>query len=158
MISAMIIKFRDRRSDRGSNRYHRTPISTRGHVSSSYIKILSSVAALTARRRTRLTKSKRKSRSSPLYLSGAHKARLFTSAISSSRKQRICIKPWTHYPRRHIQYTLLGGGEGRGIAEAGGGEAWRKRMSGATGAARWLRGGFQGGCRSPLPDPPLLVR
>lgn len=82
-------------------------ISTRGHVFSSYIKILSSVAALTKEENA----INEEQEEPPLYLSGAPKARLFTSAISSSRKQRICIKPWTHYPRRHIQYTLLGWGE-----------------------------------------------
>lgn len=61
----------------------------------------------------------------------------------------------TSYP---IHVVGMRGGGGK-VAEAGGGEAWRKRVSGATGAARWLRGGFQGGWRPPPPpDPPLLVR
>lgn len=94
MIDGGTIKyFRDRRFRRGIKSWNeiieRTPISTRGHVFSSYIKILSSDAALTKEENA----INEEQEEPPLYLSGAPKARLFTSAISSSRKQRICIKP-----------------------------------------------------------------
>lgn len=69
---------------------------------------------------------------------------LRASAVSSSRKQRICIKPWTHYPWRHIQYTFGGCWSRdtvRGREEAVG------RRRGENG--RWLQGGFEGSCQPP---------